>query len=579
MCYLNHRFGIFGVAQTNLSFTVSIMLLMTGIVLIAILRLCIEILTSGTKLLVQQILKPSVDSFLFVNFACLSSLVIAYAFSFIKNTINPMATYGFPELSAVSLAILCFAVFSACDMIWPNVSRWIGLSSSTLLRAHQYDSLPTSELLEFSDSDDPSEAGDSDEELGVSRPLLPPTVPLQHIISLAREKSKVLSSFFPIGMLGFWFCSLIIALVAAIQQISVFYFFYDFALFSVGTLIITFVADYYYRKSLHEDLETIPSESEQRFMEYYENYFWLFQIFLSTTVPLLFFADLFHVLLISIPSVIGEGIPGTLVDMLFSSMATIALLNFLPVISQTDKEKSLVIFSLVFLAFWIPQCFLFPFSGDRPLKYSISQRWNVSHVPYQSNVTIKLMKGNSISSWYKNLPSTNPWPASLANSLESTISFSTTLVPQHFGNISNAIQLEYKMHKGVIHGTITGSVGTRICSFSMPSLDLQSALEVDPKNNWIPYGSNHTRMLRNPIFIYRRSFPSWSRERIVIPFVLRTKSKQVPVRVSCFYPMHEASPLYMSWLQVKPLWTVNGYHTSSEGDFVLEKEFVMVLGG
>ncbi|KAJ3369470.1 hypothetical protein HDU91_007143 [Kappamyces sp. JEL0680] len=579
------RFGTIGVSQSSIAFLLSIAGLVVCVLVVALLKLLADFFSAGSKSVVNQTIKPSLNSFLLVLFSFTASLLVSLLFSVLKTAINPGSTYGNPELVSISTAVLCLATFSVTEIVWPRISQFLRLSRHSLFQTNRYEFLPDSEPLEFSDSDQSSTAGDDERsEVELARePLLPDRGEGHSIVPATQLKSKVLSTWFPIGILVFWMGWLVFAFAAAMNGVSVFYFFFDFALFAFCTLLLSLGMDFMYRRSLHGVWELEPTPREKQFRSFYEDYFWIVQIALAGTVPTVFMSDLFQQLLVGIPSVIGEGISDTVVDMLLSFLISISLLNFMPVLSQTDRSKSAAILFGLFAVLWLPQLFLWPYSIDRPFKYDFSETWNITTAESSrtADVTIRLMSGMTVAAWYRAMPGI-ALPSRLGSEQGQTATFHSSMTPNMEllggGRVADLIQLHgVKIRKGLIEATVVGSPGTRMCVLGFSNRPANSTLVVDSESKWSDYPAHHAGDSLGTdsdaqISVYRRNYAS--NGRISVPFALQLHGGPIPLlHVSCQHQMYALSSVYIDFLKSKPDWTLNGISPNQGGRYFITKTF------
>ena len=574
------RFGLFGVAETQFTFLTSIIALFGVIGVTFILRIA----CSSKFKIYQHFIRPSLNSFLSVIFAFVITMCISFIFAIVKQFVNPDTVYGHPELSAISTVFFVLASLCLSEIVWQHVSIALKLSDRPIFFDSIYETLSASEPLDFStDSDDEhvvrnsdnansedihdegfsderysqantqSNLGDYAPDFNLHPELMPLIVNTQGSalspVPRIREKSQVLCAWFPVGILMFWTCSLIAALIFSMEGFSILYLTYDLALFSTANLLLTFFLEYYYLKLLHQDLFVAQTIFQERFVLFYEKYFWICQVLFCTAVPFLFVADVLHTAIVSLPSLIGEGLPSTVIDLSFTFLILIALIGTMPVLSQTDRSKTLAIFGTIAICLWIVQALLFSYSPDRPFKYRFHEIWDLD-----TNLTtskVYLMPGMNGDQWIKQmkLPDTLllgsdmlHWAGSVG---EINSTFKNPKIPVF---MSPRIS---KQSRQYIKGHLKGITESRACKLEI--LGSVTNFTILPSLLWLGASPQ-----ANPVTVLKRAYDTSDNE-ILIDFeieLMELISTPPAIRASCFLPLGNHSIVYNQFLSAKPDWTL-----------------------
>jgi hypothetical protein len=558
------RFGFWGVFQSRLGFISSHMVLLVCIVSVAFLKGITALAWGGRHSFLDHALKPALDSFLLVISTVIFTLSCNLTMSFIKAWFNPGITYGKPELVIATIVLTTFACICAMELIWPRISRSLRLSNRHVRFESIYEPLPISTPLR----DDTSSQADSipEEEVPLAPDNFNETIHtdeseadefyIQPRSAPRHRRDRMMTAWLPVGLCLFWTCFLILSLWVSFNGLSVFYFFYDFALFSSIAVMITIIFDQIYKKLLHEDLDFEYNVHERRFIEFYENYFWLVQTVIAAPIPAMFLVDVFKQVYLGLPSLVGEGVPDYMVDLVFSSLVLFMLLNFMPLLSRTNRKYSTYICIVLISGLWIPQLFMFPLSESRPYRYTYSEKVDISSGQNASvsQFEVRTMPIGSPENWVNYMRRYGVAIPDYAVDARKVV-FSLSYRNADLNAIEMRTQAETHKATTVIRGLVIGSPGSRFCKLNITTPVIRSW--VDQQSNWIDYVPHERN--QTEISILKRTY-NYGLDRIQFDFGFEmdrsvTKEKDVKVTVQCYHGM-EKSQFYAEFTK-QPSWMMD----------------------
>jgi hypothetical protein len=280
----------------------------------------------------------------------------------------------------------------------------------------------------------------------------------------------------------------------------------------------------------------------------------------------MFTVDIMNTFLQSIPSLVGEGITDWKMDVALLYHVVILLINFLPLLSRTNRRNSGIFFILCFLSLWFPQLFLFPFSVDRPYKYRFTELLDVTNVTTstQKHVIISTMSSMPASRWVRDVTHRQiPFPTTLQVSSQS-VSFEYPNTSPFAKYIDVHWQKQTKKGKVTITGNITGSSGSRKCKL-IPHYNV-STFWLDATTKWQVYPTEIS--YDEGVTIFKRSFTKSNRIHFDFGFEVPenvTVSNRFEFNVNCYYSP-EQSEFYGLLVDKQPLWTI-----SNGGSFIISK--------
>lgn len=549
------RFGLIGIAKSFYSFLGSMIGLLGFVLAGAVYYFTFPFSGLSLNSLLVLTISPSMRSYGAIWLSFIMSLLVNTVFSAVKHFLNPGATYGLPELAFVSTMVLTLISFAITQ----------------ILLQHFHD---PSRLFHHSPNGDTSSYApllETDNERGEISPLSTrSSTDSESPVSVSsgiQPRPKIVQEWFYVGSLLFWSTWVIFAIIAHLLGYGILYFTVDFAFFSAASFMLTIIAHYYYQK-IRDSSPTIFM-----YLYLYEEYGFFAQMIISTLIPFLFTADIVQQLMIGVPAIIGEGLSGVFVDLLFAFFATINLINLIPILTLTDKVKSIFILSFIFGLLWIPQ-FLFPYTADRPFKYDFRETWDISNstAAKKTRINLSVMHGMSIGDWIARL--------NLPDEVLSTTNFSSLVTSgrtleyytdkrNYTNNAEDLIKLSLISSNSTTYtGVVVGSPNSRSCGLDFPS-DIKSKSLIDSKE-WLPYGSESEDDF---VYIFRKSFQT-ADSRIQVPFtILRSHQMPLNLTVICFHPLIGNSLIYDQFLRFKPSWTLNGIGFNDGGGFRIKKTF------
>jgi hypothetical protein len=563
------RFGHWSVVQSNSSF------ILLHLVTIVILGATVVTRTmsfyhhNGSLRLMNYYLKPGLNSFLLVCFAFWFSILVAFGFGYVKGILNPGINYGYPEYALAANIALVFASVGLSLSIWPRISKLLGLFKHSDHVELDYTPLPETPADDEDEDEEDLMVGDVDTPLSRS--------------SVHRDvhdrKSKSITAWLPAGLASFWMCCAIFSLLCSLNGVSVFYFLFDFFLFSTISILLGFMIEAIFVALIREDINTEYSPYEQMFVDFYSKNFWIFQLLVSNVVPFMFLIDIFRLSFDGFPSLVNEGLPDRDIDLVFSTLSLFSYLNFMPLLSKSSRLLSTVCFFLLFLALWIPQTFfIFPFSATRPVKFNYQEVFDLNLNNNTTEITITPVidpKRFLEISDYKNIPTNHTLT-------QSSIRFSHHRFSHHIPNfdpiqhphIPKDLEIQWQKqidhNKLIITGQIISPSQTRICDlfFSNPGL-----LWIDKKSKYKSYETNEINpMIENipgmKVTVYKRNFNMG--EKIAVPFGFKSDHLNVTISVECRFSV-EYSEFYDLYEKGLPAFALASLR-SGTGAFVVKKQ-------
>jgi hypothetical protein len=557
------RFGFWGVFQSRVGFLSSHTVLLVCVLSVALLKGIATIIWGGRHAFSEHVLKPTIDSFLLVVCTVLFALGCNLAFSFVRTWVNPGITYGKPELVITTITLITFTCMCAMELVWPRVSRLLRLSSKHVRFESIYEPLPISTPLRDDTSSQtdcvPEEevplapdnfnevtfSDQSDEEYYV-----PPRTTPRH------KKHRMMTAWLPVGLCLFWTCLLALSLWMSFHGLSVLYFFYDFALCSSISMMTTIIFDQIYKKLIHEDLDFDYSAHERRFIDFYEKYFWLVQTSISAPIPAMFLIDVFKQVYLGLPSLVGEGVPDYMVDLVFATLILFMLLNFMPLLSRTNRKYSVYVCTVLVLGLWVPQFFMFPLSEPRPYRYTYSEKVDISSAQNASlsHFEMKTMPIGVPENWVNYMRKHQvEIPDFAVNS--GKVIFSLSYPNADLNAIEIAAQTEVRDKTVVVRGSAVGSPGSRFCRLNITTPVIRSW--VDRQTNWIDYVPNQRN--QTEITILKRSF-NYQLNRIHFDFgfeleTFATESEATKLTIQCYHGMEKSQ--FYSEFSKQPRWMMD----------------------
>ena len=554
------RFGIFGSIQTRPIFLLGHITLIMVVCATLIFRTVLGVLKTGGKTFLYHYIKPAVDSFLLVLLAVFGTLGVSMLLSKFKRWVNPGVVYGYPILSVIANLLFCMASFCFILWWWPIVSRILRLSSLQN-QSSQYELIGNIESPDDDSGIDGQTAqliSDRNDELFTPRRM-----------QRSNTGKRVISAWLPVGLTGFWMLLTILSLIASSFGLSFMYFIFEFGVFSVLALGLSMTLEFIYRRLLREDLDAAFSVTQIHFINFYQDYYWGFQVLISSIVPVMFLMDVFTMLLDSIPSLIMEGIQDEYVDFGFSLFIVLGLVNFMPVLAKTPRRQYTVVFFLWFLCLWIPQLFVFPFSPDRPYKFGIREKLNITNgVPDQtSQVTVACPPIGAA--------------ARLGNSswlLECHGSNLNLLLP-YTGRFEESIKTEVSI-TGVDRFIAVKAENTRVCEFWFPQNVGNVTVKMESingeegfKQDWIHYENgieDSAIVVKRDQVVQMYARPTASRDT-EFKFGIRSKDPLIHISIDCHYEISSHSDFFKQFMKSTPDWTAEAISGSRGGSFVASK--------
>ncbi|KAJ3323362.1 hypothetical protein HDV06_001882 [Boothiomyces sp. JEL0866] len=565
------QLGVLGIVFTKNQFLGLVSGLFIAIGAVLVVKTATYLVWLGLSGVKRQVLLPVFGTFLLIILTFVCFIILNLALSFLRSLVNPGFTYANPEVSLFSIVILCLAVISFVESAWPKLSRRFGFTLANS-QNHFYQSLPTHEPTESEIVPEETNAHPTEPTIGA----LPETVQIETVdevninVEIAEEnqsseideempaeindilqpirKIDSQSKSLQYGLLMFWTLMLLLALFNA----GIFYIMFYWAFFSTLAAGLTFFVETVYHKLIRQP--TVHEPWQVQYVNIYQNYFWFIQLLVSTTVPLLLFADIIQQVVISLPSLVMEGLTDTTIDFLFSMLVWVATVNFMPLISKTCRKYSFTFFFSIYLALLVYQCLRFPYSPDRPFKYGLREVWDISNSTIKEKSSVLLTLGSTIAP--------EEWTTLVSGVPENvkyeknTVSFDSDFLPSFTDK--DLIQIEEsETLEGIylkIEGQIIGSKGSRVCQISFGEIPGYVDVQVDGGSQWIEYGNANivTIDTSRPFTIYKKSFNHG--DRIAIPFkIMSTRKFSIPMDVKCNHEVGVSA--YRSYLDsIVPSW-------------------------
>ncbi|KAI8924427.1 hypothetical protein BC831DRAFT_465617 [Entophlyctis helioformis] len=600
-------YGFRGVLKSYPAYLLSLLAILVASIVIASIKLTSLYYRLGYKRLVLRGIKPFFEAYALVWFVFLSVILASYSVSSIKHYFSPGATYAHPLLTLAYTVPLIISMFALIQIIWPPIAvRLMLRNRAAPAMYHELPSAPPP-LDQYDDESDGSEDEHAEEDVvqvdqpvpdaggsvhasrpsttgaGITARRAPqPSQPLRPRSPrhrLVESDGPSLASWLPFGLLGFWLTLLFVNIVLTLHGISAFFFLFTWPLYSFIACALTLGIESslrrWYRSGFDvissTDDQHVPSRLENSLLSYYEQYFWLVNFGIATIVPFMETLDTLQSLLNGLPSLIGDGLPGVIIDLAVTQqyMETWDVTN--ATTAALSSVASVIMLPIVPSAAWIAM-----------LKASPSFKSVLSN---SSVVCVEPTDGDKLRTCtIDNLPlpkynATQYKPIDL---------------------IGANLEVRNKARSVEIEGVIVGPPDSRICSLSLiankkvshssdldgtpnePDADGDGAIVktardtairgmwIDPwqANKWT--GPNNTAETPRqptpgldyslPMIVYRREYEGLglSDHRVRIPFLaqldLDVDRQDAQLTIACYVDQHVGSSAYQAVVDSVPTW-------------------------
>jgi hypothetical protein len=540
------RFGLFSIVQSQKNYLRDHAFLLITVLILSIAKLFMRYYNVGYRKTVNQVLKPSLSAFLQILFAFSLTMILSILISIIRAQINPFASYGYRIWSLASTICLNIASLAAAEVIWPYISVRLGLSQKYAVIENQYQSLPVTDMLDDELSNDDDHLAIDAYSSGSQNEEMYSDIENGEDFTIGRTKKyKILSSWVPIGLTGFWSCAAIVSLIFSINGISILYLLYDFCMFSSLATFSWLALDSVYKHLLKKPVEYEYSANEERYLYLYQHYNLYYQLLISTAVPYFFMTDMIIMIVLGFSGLIGQIHP-VLYDMLTTVVSVLPLLNFIPMISSTRSKWRSFLFFCLFLLIWTPMLFVNPFSSATPLTYGIVEQ--IEH-PF-INSSISIFPHQAVS------PHTiihNPVPEN-STITDHDIKFDIPYSPIEFNHdLSLTWQKLLTQDGTILTGTFTGSSESRSCTLEFSEA---GRLILNEGENYIDFETGQmdaeiSYEANEKVRIYYRNFTD--SRRIMVSFKLKYSKRNITIICQCAY-RQEFSSFMRNYTASSPDW-------------------------
>ncbi|KAI8900775.1 hypothetical protein BC833DRAFT_523100 [Globomyces pollinis-pini] len=562
------KLGVFGISETQKSFIIGMGLMVLVSLIVLVIKLTISNYFTGSKSMVRQIIKPSINSIGLVFTSFIMVVLFNFLFSWIRTLINPGFTYGRPEWSLFSIFSLTFAIISFVEYCWPKLPRVRRMHNNSV----QYRSLPTHVVTEGISETTPLTENIDNGDLESIDSLQTSPEPVN-----GAPPCRSMGTWLPIGLSAFWLFAVVLNLVLSSIGFSMIYIVNDLAFYSLLSVILTLAIETLVRRLVRDDIEFEFTNLQQNFVNFYQNHFWIIQFLLSTTLPFLFSFDVLSIMLVSLPSLIAEKIPDYLVDLVLTLVVWLFTANLMPILSRTNRKYSALFFFGLFIIVWIPQLFVFPYSRDRPFKYVYFEEWDITNSSTSALTEISFERINV--KWFDEIRALgSPLPAVVKWDPDyPSFTFKSDMVPKISSlPAKELIQFNLTTESTKSHTIYTGSlIGTpdsRICDLEYLTYSNTSSLRIIEPTIYTIYGTNQTEPMvplnGTNIAIYSRSFTMGHRQNIPIIAKL-SKGDEMKLTLTCYHQLI-VSRFYDDFITRKPEWTLES-GGSGVGELIVKK--------
>ncbi|KAH6571725.1 hypothetical protein BASA62_003734 [Batrachochytrium salamandrivorans] len=595
--------GTIGIIRSHSVLLMSFLTLLLAGVVVSVVKLASMYYRLGFKRLVTRGIKPFFEAMALVWFSFISVFLAVYTASSIKHHFNPAASYSRPILSLSYSVALIIGLFCLIQIIWPVIASKLRLRDATpFVMYHElpvappsidhYDTVDRDEAVdEFAPSTDleGQPVGQNGQVTGETHRSMRPAIP----------SGPSLAAWLPFGLLGFWMSLLLVNLVLNVFNISAFIYIHTWAFYSALACTLTLCLESsmrrWYRLGMSDfgqEVDHSADHLEHSILKYYEEYFWLVNFVIATTIPFIQTFDLLHMFVLGIPPLIAEGLPGPTYDTLVAAVVGLLLINTLPVLSLCHRRLTASVMFFIFGVLWLTSIMTYSFSPDRPQALTYMEVWDISNgARTPPTVIINVLPSMKATDWKHTIikrhtalgdPSFLPSNMSLVceNSLNTcTVKNATALINNSTLPSSELITVTMFVRRVPsalsVEGVIVGPPNSRICQIHAKPVDeeavsLVKGFWIDPwvKNKWIN-GPNRTfedpgKLTRGidysvPLNLYRRGYEGQGVQdkRIRIPFLIyfdtMSQLEDYVLTVSCFMGV-ETSPTFHALNATLPDW-------------------------
>ncbi|KAI8906058.1 hypothetical protein EDD86DRAFT_257308, partial [Gorgonomyces haynaldii] len=339
-------FGVFTFVSSNRWYLASFCILIGSVIVFCLLNIGQTMFKDGRIRRLAPTIEATANVVLILGLCLLASIVTGYMRSFV----NPGYSYGLPEWNLLLLWLQMVTVSSLVLIMWKSLTVSFGVQ-----RMGQYQLLP---------EEDVDQRQRSHEE--------------------RKQEQMRLSRYLPFGI------NIILTLVAILavylfkDGINMMYLSFVHLFYSLVSLVVGWLLESLFRSWIKVDLDQETEHSV--WMDYYQEYFWVLQLLIASFVPFLMTFDLIHTLLISLPSLVSEGVQSWWIDFVFSVMVSLLMIPFVPGLARTMPRFFSAIFGLFWTILYLHSLFVQPFSSLRPIKFDYLEQ----HTLGSHNATITL---------------------------------------------------------------------------------------------------------------------------------------------------------------------------------------------
>jgi hypothetical protein len=399
------------------------------------------------------------------------------------------------------------------------------------------------------------------------------------------------------ALIGFWTTLLIFSFLAsAVFNMKATYFIFDWAFASIVAVVVIFA----FNTIMSKWNPTLESEEDQdskfqaflmRAKALFIRHSW-FLFFVSATIaPSLMTMDIFDAFMKAFPSLIAEGLSSIVVDLTFTVLTCLLLVNAIPPLLQCKTGSLTVTLCFLAIPLYMSSLVIFPLTPLTPQKLAFSHSWNLNtNASSVEFMVAPTMSQDSFKRWMKEwMPSlSDPSCVRHADKRDSTACTYSVDPPLFSGNADSPLMsLDWvSMNESVVQANWTGPPESRICSFSLnmiPGSDLSLHLDGGSLSAWKLMDGSRPRLetpvsdVTKPVYLMRREFTLTNRMNTTLLLVGNHRRLQ-SLSVKCYHSELETtflSQVFADLNQVKPDWLT--FHHGRYGGISIEQDFPFPL--
>lgn len=276
--------------------------------------------------------------------------------------------------------------------------------------------------------------------------------------------------------------------------------------------------------------------------------FSLIPIFGTLVLPFSLTFDMIHMLLISLPSTIGDGIPDYVCDTIW-----VPLIFPIATVSTVIKRPKYLLLGLMaaWAILYTTSLALFPFTGERPFKYSYSEVWDVTTRASSQYTTVAVVTMAHISGlkWVNQIwdPRSPFYNQTVSDQSNNHFEFKSSNLPVFNRTVDTdtliGLSIQYGPEVSTFRLTLTAPVESRMLKLEWAHTSPDFAIWLDPDHysrwtNQSKPGSTSTFDPSIPMYIMRRSHQEKTmiHVRATDPFLL-TVTAYMDLKLSTNWPL------------------------------------------